>query len=171
MLISPSDLETIKKLDLKHPYVWLATWFGSGFLRPAPGTWGSAISIPPALITYAAFGEIGLLTGIILISIAGYWASDLFDKATAGHDNKMIVIDEAAGQWITLLPALSFTGLNPLWVLLSFLLFRAFDITKPWPVSWLDQKVKGPLGVMGDDIIAGTMAALCITGIHYAGFS
>ncbi len=159
-----------EKLDLKQPFVWVATWFGSGFLRPGPGTWGSAASIPFALIIFATTGLYGLIAGIVLITALGFWSAEKFDQATEGHDNKMIVIDEAAGQWIALLPALHFNGLNLLPILFAFLLFRLFDITKPWPISWFDKKVEGAAGVMGDDIVAGSLAALILIGIHhYAG--
>lgn len=171
MFIRSEDLETIRKLDLKQPYVWLATWFGSGFFRPGPGTWGSLASIPPALIVFALAGMPGMVAGIVIITAIGYWAAREFDKATGGHDNKMIVIDEAAGQWIALLPALHLTGLSPVTVFLAFLLFRLFDITKPWPISWLDKELPGPSGVMGDDIAAGILTAVLLTGIiYYAGF-
>ena len=78
-----------------------------------------------------------------------------------GHDSKMIVIDEVAGQWIALLPA----ALNPALILIAFILFRFFDILKPWPISFIDKKVPGALGVMGDDIIAGLFAAICVFAV------
>ena len=82
----------------------------------------------------------------------------------------MIVIDEAAGQWITLVPALYLLGLNPLFTALALLFFRIFDILKPWPISYIDKKMSGPLSVMGDDILAGLISAGLLTGIiHYAG--
>jgi phosphatidylglycerophosphatase A len=81
----------------------------------------------------------------------------------------MIVIDEVAGQWLTLIPAIGLFGFHPLPVLLAFVLFRLFDILKPWPVSYLDKKIEGGLGVMLDDIAAGIYAGLCLTGLYYAG--
>ncbi len=171
MFFKKSDLEIIKKLDLKQPYVWLATWFGAGFMRPAPGTWGSAVSIPVALIIFKAFGLSALLAALLIITILGFWASDQFEKATQSHDSSMIVIDEAVGQWIALLPALYFTSAHPLWIALAFALFRLFDIKKPWPISYCDQKLKGALSVMLDDIVAGLFAAIILTGVYYVGFS
>lgn len=156
-------------LDLKQPYIWLATWFGCGFMKPAPGTWGSLGALPFGIIIYGAGGLWGLTLGIILVSLIGYWASARFEQASATHDNKMIVIDEVAGQWLTLLPALFYWGLNPIAITAAFLLFRLFDVTKPWPISYIDKNVGGALGVMLDDILAGLAAALCLIGAFYAG--
>ena len=78
----------------------------------------------------------------------------------------MIVIDEVAGLWIALLPAL----LTPLSVLTAFLLFRFFDVVKPYPVSWIDKKMQGALSIMGDDLMAGIYAAVILIGLQYVGF-
>ncbi len=157
-------------LNLKHPSVWLATWFGCGFLKPAPGTWGSAAAIPFGLIIFDIGGLAGLMIAIALVSLAGIWAAEQFNRSTSSHDSGLIVIDEVAGQWVALLPALHLSGFDPFWIGLSFLLFRIFDIFKPWPVSVLDKKVSGGLGVMADDLAAGIYAGLCVTGgALYAG--
>jgi len=156
-------------LDFKAPYTWLATWFGCGLINPAPGTWGSLGALPFGIAIFAFTGIWGLAIATILITIIGYWASDQFEKATNTHDNKMIVIDEVAGQWIALMPVFYFSGYNPTLIIAAFILFRIFDILKPWPVSFFDKKVKGAAGVMGDDIIAGLYAAGCLIGLIYAG--
>ncbi len=145
-------------LDRKKCYVWLASWFGCGFLNPAPGTWGSLGALPFGIILYILGGWSILLVAIIIVTIIGLWSADRFDKALDGHDSKMIVIDEVAGQWIALIPA----ALNPYLIIISFIAFRFFDIIKPWPVSFFDKKVEGAVGVMGDDIVAGLMAALLV---------
>ncbi len=150
-----------KKLDRRKSYIWLASWLGSGFIKPAPGTWGSLAAIPFGLIIYG-YGEASALAiAVIIVTIIGLWAADKFDKAMDGHDSKMIVIDEVAGQWIALIPA----ALNPLLIIIAFITFRFFDILKPYPISFIDKKVKGAWGVMGDDIIAGIFAALCVMGV------
>ncbi len=150
-----------EKLDSKKTYVWLASWFGSGFISPAPGTWGSLAALPFGIAIYAFGGAIALSIAAIIITIIGLWAADKFDKAMDGHDSKMIVIDEVAGQWIALIPA----ALNPVLIIVAFIMFRFFDILKPWPISFVDKKVSGAAGVMGDDIIAGIFAAICVIGI------
>ncbi len=155
------DFHIPEELDKKEPYVWLASWFGFGFLRPAPGTWGSLGALPFGLLIYI-FGGINILYAcIIIFTIIGLWAAAKFDKAMNGHDSKMIVIDEVVGQWIALVP----TALNPILIIVSFLFFRVFDILKPWPVSFFDKDVDGAAGVMCDDIVAGLMAAVCVMGL------
>lgn len=171
MIPTKEEAEIIKNLDMKQPYVWLATWFGFGFFRPAPGTWGSIGSIPLGLMLFLLFGTKGFLASIFIVTALGFWSAEKFDQATGGHDNKMIVIDEAAGQWISMLPVLYYVGMNAFLVFFAFILFRFFDILKPWPISWVDKNLKGAAGVMIDDILAGIAAALILIGIiHYAGF-
>ncbi len=155
---------------LTKPHILLATWFGSGYLPKAPGTWGSVAAIPPGLVLLWLGGIPVLLGGIVVVTALGFWASRKFDEDHGTHDSKMIVIDEVAGQWIALIPVLTAQGLSPLLTVLAFLLFRLFDITKPWPISYFDSQVKGPLGVMGDDVIAGLAALICLYGALYAGF-
>ncbi len=149
------------QLDRKEPYVWLASWFGCGFINPAPGTWGSIGALPFGILIYAIGGQIALLVAAVLITIIGLWAAHKFDGAMDGHDSKMIVIDEVAGQWIAMLPA----ALNPFLIIFSLIAFRFFDILKPWPVSFFDKQISGAVGVMGDDIIAGLMAAMCVMAL------
>lgn len=157
------------KLEYKKLYFWLATWFGCGLIKPAPGTWGSIGALPFAMIIFMALGFWSFLLAIILVTLIGYWATEQFENRTQTHDNKIIVIDEVAGQWIALAPLFWFMQINFVGVLLALIFFRIFDILKPWPVSHLDKNVGGALGVMGDDIIAGLFAAGCMIGIIYAG--
>ncbi len=147
-----------KKLDFKQPYVWLATWFGCGFLSPAPGTWGSLGALPVGILLIWLGGLKLLLPAIIIVSVLGYWAADKFDKAAEEEDSKMIVIDEVVGMWMALITA----GLEPALIITAFLAFRFFDILKPYPISFLDKNIKGPVGVMADDMMAGLYAALIV---------
>lgn len=158
------DKELLEKVSLKDPAVLLATWFGCGLTKLAPGTWGTVGGLPFG-IAILYFGGIPLLLlGIVIVFIIGYWASGKFEKITGKHDDQAIVIDEVVGGWIALLAA--GTAIIP--VILSFLLFRFFDIFKPWPVSWADKKLGGAMGVMIDDVFAGIYAALVIFGFNYA---
>ncbi len=163
MLFNP---DTLKKLDFKNPATWVATWFGCGLMRPAPGTWGTIGGLPFAILLMFLGGVPALLAGTAAVSVAGYWASKKMEAMTGDHDGSYIVVDEVAGIFIALIPA----GLDPLSVLLAVIFFRFFDILKPWPVSWLDKNLPGAEGVMLDDMMAGVYAALCLIGVHYAGF-
>ncbi len=148
-------------LNLTKSYTWLASWFGSGFINPAPGTWGSIAAIPFGVAIYHFGGAPSLALAALFITIIGLWAAHHFDKDMDGHDSKMIVIDEVAGQWIALIPA----ALNPWLILTAFVFFRFFDILKPWPINVIDKKLGGAAGVMFDDIIAGLFAAICVLAI------
>ena len=147
-----------EQLDRKKAYTWIASWFGCGFLKPAPGTWGSLGAIPFGIALYMLGGGILLAIATLIVTIIGLWAANRFDKAMDGHDSKMIVIDEVAGQWLTLIPA----ALNPYLIFVAFIAFRFFDILKPWPISFFDKEVKGAIGVMGDDIVAGIFAGIVV---------
>ena len=157
------DPELLKKINFKSPETWVATWFGCGLMQPAPGTWGTLGGLPIALILLAVGGKIGLVIGITFITLIGLWACKKFEPMTGTHDNSMIVVDEVAGICITLLAS----TLSPLSIIAAFLLFRFFDVLKPWPISYLDKNVGGAWGVMADDLLAGVFAALTLWGIHH----
>lgn len=154
-----------RRLDFKKPETWLATWGGSGLMAPAPGTWGTLAGLPVGILLMILGGPVHLVVGIVLVTAAGWWATGQVEAMTGDHDGGYIVIDEVAGVWIALLAA----SPTPLSVILAFLLFRAFDIVKPFPCNWLDQKLTGAASVMLDDIAAGLYAALCLIGLRYVG--
>jgi len=159
------ESEYTPPFNMKAPSTWLATWFGAGFMRPAPGTWGALMAIPYGILIHQALGAIALTIAIILLYPIGVWSAQKFGEATGHHDDKMIVIDEVIGQWIALLPALIIGGLNPLYILLSFATFRLFDIKKPWLVGYFDHNMKNAHGVMLDDVTAGVFAGLFTFGL------
>jgi phosphatidylglycerophosphatase A len=134
-----------------NPVVILATWFGSGLSPKAPGTVGSITALPFAwLILHFGDKNILFIAGI-LISLSGWYISNAYLKRIGKEgDPKEVVIDEVAGMWVTL-ALLPFENMLHLFII-GFILFRAFDIIKPWPISIIDQKVKGGLGIMLDDI-------------------
>lgn len=147
--------------DLRDPVTWIATWGLSGLSPVAPGTVGSVAAVPVGLGLVALGGLPALIAGLGAVTLLGLWASARYMARSGRHDPGEVVIDEVAGQWIALLPA----GLDPLSVLMAFVLFRFFDIVKPWPVRWADRHVGGGLGVMLDDLLAGALAA----GLLWAG--
>ena len=156
----------------------IATIFGIGYLRPAPGTWGSLFALILAILLVEIFGIIGFLFALLSISAFGWWATSVYLKQIKTKDPSEVVIDELVGQWIAVLPIvisafyfkLEPFDLWPGWIS-SFLFFRLFDILKPSLIGWADEK-NGALGVMLDDIFAGIAAAICtITlAILYHGF-
>ncbi len=148
-------------LKLSHPACLLATWFGSGLLRPASGTWGSAAALPFAWIILSVTGAWGLLLAALAIFAVGCWAAELYERADSAKDPGAVVIDEVAGQWLVLVAA----PLEPVYFLAGFVLFRIFDVLKPWPASWADRNLKGGLGIMLDDIFAALYALLLLYGI------
>ena len=145
------------------PSSLLATWFGAGLLPWAPGTWGSLAAVPCGVALFWLSGPFGLLLAAAAVFVVGLWAAQAYEKVAGVKDPGAIVIDEVAGQWIALIPA----GLNPLAVALAFLLFRLFDVAKPWPVNWADRRLKGAFGIMADDIIAGLYAAAVLSGLRW----
>lgn len=149
--------------SLRQPEMLIATWFGTGLVRPAAGTVGSLAALPPALLIMWLEGPGLLLIAAFLAFAVGYWAARIYERKSGEHDASSIVIDEVAGQWLTLLPA----GLNPWLWLAGFLLFRFFDAAKPWPVSWADKKLNGAFGVMFDDILAALYAMPGVAAIAY----
>jgi len=144
--------------NLAHPGVLLATWFGAGYLPKAPGTWGSMGALPFAwmLVEIGGLWTLGVAT--VLVFFVGLWASKDFMDRTGSHDPGAIVIDEVVGQWIVLLVS----PLDPLSYIIGFVLFRVFDIFKPWPISWADKSIGGAWGVMVDDVLAGVLGLVVL---------
>lgn len=139
---------------LKQPTTLLVTWFGSGLSKLVPGTMGTLATMPVAYFVHTGSGPFGLAIFGAFLFFIGCIASEQYLKA---HPDKTdpgeIVIDESAGICFTL----TIFAPNLSGYLAGFLLFRAFDIIKPWPVSWADKNVKGALGVMLDDGLAAAM--------------
>ncbi|MGI9367209.1 MAG: phosphatidylglycerophosphatase A family protein [Ruegeria sp.] len=144
----------------------IGTVCGIGYLRPAPGTWGSLAALPLAWALHSLGGFPLLFIATLVAFFAGLWATRIMTTGQDDHDPSEIVIDEVAGQFIALwavsYPAwahgIEITALWPGWVA-GFVLFRLFDILKPGPVGWADRR-GDPLGVMLDDVIAGVFAAI-----------
>ncbi len=137
----------------------LSTWFASGKAPFAPGTFGTLAALPFAWLIHAHLGPNALTIASLLVFAVGIPISNAHMRITGStHDPSEIVIDEVAGVWL-LLAALPLT-LNA--YILGFVLFRIFDVLKPWPISWVDRKVGGGFGVMLDDMLAGFMAILVV---------
>ena len=141
------------KQILSDPILFLAFGFGSGLAKKAPGTFGTLSALP----VYWLFAQADLLVYSVLtliVTIAGVWICGIAAEKLDEHDFGGIVWDEIAGLLITM-------WLVPLtWqtIIMGFILFRFFDILKPWPIKWLDRQVRGGLGIMIDDVLAGVFA-------------
>jgi len=146
----------------QRAWMTLATLGPVGHMRPGPGTWGSAAALLPAA-ALALIGDWSLEIATLLVCILGTRAASVYEAATGRKDAKEIVIDEVAGQWIALLVV----PLDWRWWLAAFCLFRLFDIFKPGPVR-MAERFPGGAGVMADDIVAGTLAAVCLYLLQFA---
>ncbi|MBT6188654.1 MAG: phosphatidylglycerophosphatase A [Tateyamaria sp.] len=157
----------------------IGTVGGVGYLRPAPGTWGSAIALPLAWALHIAGGFPALALATLAFFGAGLWATGQMTAGQDDHDPSEIVADEVVGQWIALAPlsyAASDRGLDilvmwPGWIA-AFVLFRLFDIWKPLWIGRADRRGDA-LGVMLDDVIAGLFAAvgvLALAGLAHGVF-
>lgn len=150
MTISATDI-------LKNPVHCLAFGFGAGLSPKAPGTVGTLVAIPIYLLMLEM--SFTLYIGAIVVCFGlGIWLCGRTARDLGVHDHGGIVWDEFVGFWITmiLVPATWF------WILGAFFAFRLFDILKPFPISWLDKKVSGGLGIMIDDVVAGIYASIVI---------
>lgn len=150
-------------LVLRSPVAFLAFGFGSGLAPKAPGTFGTLAALP-ILYLLQPF-QMSLWFGVFLLAtfLLGILLCDRTASALGVHDHGGIVWDEFVGIWFT------FWGvaLTPLSLVLGFVLFRLFDIVKPFPIRWLDKRVPGGLGIMIDDVLAGVFAWIALQGILY----
>ena len=151
----------LNRMVMTKPVHFLAFGFGSGLAPFAPGTFGTLMAIP----LYLLMMQLSLAPYLILtaiVCVTGVWICDKSSKLLGVHDHGGIVWDEFAGFFITMIAAPA----GWVWIVIGFALFRLFDIWKPWPISLLDKKVEGGLGIMIDDIVAGVYALICVQALH-----
>ena len=145
------------KYILKDPVLFLAFGFGSGLAKKAPGTFGTLAAIPIYWLLVHTNAVIYSVT-TLLICFSGIWICGKAAEKLGVHDHPGIVWDEIAGLLVTLW----WTEFSWAMLLAGFVLFRLFDIVKPWPIKRVDQEVQGGFGIMLDDILAGLLAALVL---------
>ncbi|MGF1546226.1 MAG: phosphatidylglycerophosphatase A [Thiotrichales bacterium] len=148
---------------LKTPVHWFAFGFGLGLAPRAPGTFGTLLGIPLFLL----LADLSLTSYIMTLAVLaafGVWVCGASSRRLGVHDHGGIVWDEVVGYLVTMtaLPA------TPGWLVAGFVVFRFFDIVKPWPIGWFDRKVHGGFGIMLDDIIAGLMGAAVLQAAVFA---
>lgn len=149
-------------VSLSDPGHLLSLGLGTGLLPWAPGTWGSLLALPVFLVL-SPYGPFAYLVLVVLLLAAGIYLAGRTARALGVHDHSAIVIDEVVGMMVTL------AWVEPGWlpVVAGFVLFRFFDIVKPWPIKRIDRDVGGGLGIMLDDVLAGIMAAIVLQGLLY----
>lgn len=141
------------KTLMRNPDHFFAFGFGSGLAPWAPGTFGTLAAVPIFLLIQHLSWPLYLSWLLVTFVLGVYWC-ERSSRALGVHDHGGIVWDEMVGYWLTMFLAPA----GWLWMLVGFVLFRFFDILKPWPIGWLDRQVKGGLGIMIDDIVAALYA-------------
>ena len=157
MASTTSETDALPKPSMGNVVHLLAFGFGAGCSPRAPGTMGTLLAVglylPLSHLPVAAY-----LAVVALVSLAGIWLCGRAARDLGVHDHPGIVWDEIAGYLLTMMVAPPGFA----WIVVGFLLFRLFDIWKPWPIGWLDRRVGGGLGIMLDDLVAGVFAALVL---------
>ncbi|MBF0163646.1 MAG: phosphatidylglycerophosphatase A [Magnetococcales bacterium] len=148
---------------LRPPHL-LATFFGSGLLPKAPGTWGTLATVPLAYLSQQA-GPVWGWTILCVVCVVGVWSAGVVCRETGREDPSEVVIDEVAGFLLTMIDAPH----GAMGMVIGFVLFRLFDIFKPWPVNALE-RLPGGWGVMADDLAAGAYAAMGMVGLVWMGW-
>lgn len=142
---------------LTNPIHGLAFGLGSGLAPFAPGTFGTLVAIPFYLLLQPLSLSVYLGVLLLLIVVSIYICGESARQLKT-HDHSGIVLDEICGYLVTMI----WVPDSWLWLVLGFLLFRLFDIWKPWPIGLVDRKVQGGLGIVIDDVLAGVFAAICL---------
>jgi len=141
----------------RNPIHLLAFGLGSGAAPKAPGTFGTLAAVPLYLLLQP-LADLQYLVLVLLLFLFGIWLCDRTSRDLGVHDHGGIVWDE----WIGFLITMWMAPPGWYWLLAGFCLFRLFDILKPWPISWLDRRVSGGLGIMLDDVLAGIFGFVII---------
>ena len=136
----------------------LSLGFGSGLMPKAPGTFGTLAALPFYYLMASLLSDWQYMLACVVLLVLGVYLCGVTGKCLESDDHPAIVWDEFVGFFITMM----FVPLNPLLMVLGFMFFRIFDILKPWPISVIDSRIKGGLGVMLDDVLAGLFALACM---------
>mgnify|MGYP002632928685 CR=1 FL=1 len=155
-------MKTVPLKLLRHPVHLLSLGFGSGCAPKAPGTMGTLVGVlfylPLQLLALPYYFAV-----VVFVSLIGIWLCGQTARALGVHDHPGIVWDEIAGYLLTMVAAPAGWG----WIALGIVLFRIFDIWKPWPIGLLDKQLKGGFGVMADDLLAGIFSLTIMQIIAY----
>lgn len=153
------------KQIMTDPVLFLAFGFGSGLAKKAPGTCGTVAAIPVYYLLVQVDNLLVYSILTVVATVAGIWICDVAAKKLDEHDFGGIVWDEVAGYLITMW----FVPFSWQAMILGFILFRIFDILKPFPIKWIDKQIHGGLGIMLDDVLAAVFAGIfLLLAVHYA---
>lgn len=152
----------LKKIALGSPSGLLAFGFGSGLSPFAPGTMGTVVAIP-FVFALKSLGAPGFWVALLLLFLLGIQLCGHVSRKLGMHDHGGIVWDEMVGYWLSV----AFVPLQWHWLLVAFVLFRFFDIYKPWPIRQLDRKVSGGFGIMIDDVVAALFTIIILAILQY----
>lgn len=147
-----------------HPSLMISTWFYSGLIPFAPGTFGSIAALPFAWLIIENAGVFGLANAALIIFVIGLMTTKTYIRETGKTDPGEVVVDEVVGQWIVCLAIID--NQHPGQYILALLAFRVFDIMKPWPINIFDKR-HDAYGVMMDDVVAGIMGAAVLFAVNY----
>ena len=150
------DRSYLSKVSIKNPLHFISLGFGSGLMPKAPGTYGSLAALPFCMLLVYIPWQVQVAVAVLMFFL-GLYSSSVSEIAMGMYDNSAIVIDEFDGMFISIIcfPSVWY------YAVLAFVLFRIFDILKPFPISMLDKRIGGGLGVMLDDVLAGLFALAC----------
>jgi len=138
----------------QDPLYFIAFGLGSGAMPIAPGTFGTLMAIPFYLLLQQILPLVGYISFVVLFIVVSSWLCEHISREINIHDHPRMCIDEFAGFFVTMIHA----PRGWLWIIIGFLLFRIFDIWKPWPIRFLDEKIHGGFGIVFDDVAAGIYA-------------
>lgn len=145
----------------KNPAHFLACGLGAGAAPYAPGTFGTVVGVPLFLLLAPWSVPVYALATLLLFAV-GVWLCGVTARDFGVHDHSGIVWDEVVGYLVTMIAA---PGGWP-WIVTGFVLFRLFDVFKPWPIAWVDRRVGGGFGIMVDDLLAGVFSWVCLQALY-----
>ncbi|MGF7453971.1 phosphatidylglycerophosphatase A family protein [Pasteurella bettyae] len=158
-----SSSEALSRVTLRNPIHFFALGLGSGLLHPAPGTWGSFVAVIIGAFLLSFMGN----TAFLIFTVASFFIGIYFCQKTSDdmgvHDHGAIVWDEFVAVWLVLLTV---PAINWQWCLIAFVIFRLFDILKPFPIRYFDNKLESGFGIMIDDVLAAIYSIMVIWFIH-----
>lgn len=146
----------------QKPSYFIAFGFGSGAVPFAPGTFGTLMAIP-FYLAMQSLSHLMYLFLVVIITIASMWLCDKVTKEINVQDHSGMCLDEIVGYLVTMYAAPH----GFIWIALGFLLFRLFDIWKPWPISYIDKHVHGGIGIILDDVLAGIYSLIILQLLHW----